>query len=36
MTNLPITTSAPQTAAAAKQASNASDSGDTQNSPAFR
>ena len=35
MTSLPITTSAPQTAVAAKQASNSPDSGDTQNSPPF-
>ena len=35
MTSLPITTSAPQNAAAAKQASNSSDSGDMQNSQPF-
>jgi len=35
MTSLPITTSAPQTAAATKQASNSADSGDTQNSQPF-
>jgi flagellar hook-length control protein FliK len=35
MTSLPITTSAPQTAASAKQTSNAADTGNTQNSPPF-
>ena len=35
MTSLPITTNAPQTAAAAKQPSNSADSGDMQNSQPF-
>jgi flagellar hook-length control protein FliK len=35
MTNLPITSSAPQTAAVTKQAANAADSGDTQNTQPF-
>lgn len=35
MTNLPITTGAPQPAAVSKQASNAAETGDTQNSQAF-
>ena len=35
MTSLPITTSAPQSAAAAKQTSNSADSGDMQNSQPF-
>ncbi len=35
MTNLPITTSTPQTAAASKQATNAADTGDTQSSQPF-
>jgi flagellar hook-length control protein FliK len=35
MTNLPITTSAPQTAAASKQAANNTDTGDAQNTQPF-
>ena len=35
MTSLPITTSAPQAAASAKQTANAADTGDTQNSQPF-
>ena len=35
MTNLPITTSAPQAAAASKQSANSADSGDAQNAQPF-